>query len=99
MLTVLGGLAEFERELIRARTGDRRLRAKARGVRFGRPAVLSAHQRQEAIQRLANGEAQADLARSYGVSQPTISRLRCTHVLPPNRAEPGGTGRNTVARP
>ena len=41
MLTVLGGLAEFERELIRARTGDGRVRAKARGVRFGRPAVPS----------------------------------------------------------
>src|SRR5260370_21789705 len=37
MLTVLGGLAEFERELIRARTDDGRKRAKARGVRFGRP--------------------------------------------------------------
>src|SRR5947208_11571826 len=35
MLTVLGGLAEFERELIRARTGDGRVRAKGRGVRFG----------------------------------------------------------------
>jgi DNA invertase Pin-like site-specific DNA recombinase len=34
MLTVLGGLAEFERELIRARTGEGRSRAKARGVRF-----------------------------------------------------------------
>jgi len=40
MPTVLGGLAEFERELIRARTGDGRDRAKARGVRFGRPAAL-----------------------------------------------------------
>jgi len=37
MLTILGGLAEFERELILARTGDGRKRAKARGVRFGRP--------------------------------------------------------------
>src|SRR6516225_5046952 len=37
MLTVLGGLAEFERELIRARTGEGRKRAKERGVRFGRP--------------------------------------------------------------
>jgi len=36
MLTVLGGLAEFERDLIRARTGDGRKRAKDRGVRFGR---------------------------------------------------------------
>jgi DNA invertase Pin-like site-specific DNA recombinase len=75
MLTVLGGLAEFERDLIRARTGDGRARAKARGVRFGRPTALTPHQRTEALQRLANGEAQAELARSYGVSQATISRL------------------------
>ena len=44
-------------------------------MRFGRPLKLTAHQRQEAIQRLAEGAAQADLARSYGVSQATISRL------------------------
>jgi DNA invertase Pin-like site-specific DNA recombinase len=75
MLTVLGGLAEFERELIRARTDDGRKRAKARGVKFGRPVKLTAHQRKEAIQRLAEGAVQADLARSYGVSQATISRL------------------------
>jgi hypothetical protein len=36
---------------------------------------LTAHQRAEAIQRLAEGATQADLARSYGVSQATISRL------------------------
>src|SRR5947209_17165542 len=75
MLTVLGGLAEFERELIRARTDDGRKRAKARGVKFGRPVKLTAHQRREAIQRLAEGAVQADLARTYGVSQATISRL------------------------
>jgi len=75
MLTVLGGLAEFERELIRARTGDGRARAKARGVRFGRPTALTPHQRAEALQRLANGEAQADVARTFDVSQATISRL------------------------
>ena len=75
MLTVLGGLAEFERELIRARTGDGRKRARDRGVKFGRPTALTAHQRSEAIQRLANGEAQADVARSFNVSQATISRL------------------------
>ena len=76
MLTVLGGLSEFERELIRARTGEGRKHAKARGVRFGRPAALTPHQRAEALQRLANGEVQADLARSYRVSQATISRLQ-----------------------
>ena len=75
MLTMLGGLAEFERELIRARTDDGRKRAKDRGVKFGRPQALTAHQRKEAIQRLAEGAVQADLARSYGVSQATISRL------------------------
>jgi DNA invertase Pin-like site-specific DNA recombinase len=76
MLTVLGGLAEFERELIRARTGDGRARAKVRGVRFGRPAALTPHQRAEALQRLANGDAQADVARTFNVSQATISRLQ-----------------------
>jgi DNA invertase Pin-like site-specific DNA recombinase len=75
LLAVLGGLAEFERELIMARTDDGRKRAQARGVRFGRPPALTTHQRQEALQRLANGEAQADVARSYDVSQATISRL------------------------
>jgi DNA invertase Pin-like site-specific DNA recombinase len=67
--------------------------AKARGVRFGRPPAglpreilvanqepaLTAHQRQEAIQRLAEGVTQADLARAYSVSQATKSRL---HPLP-----------------
>jgi DNA invertase Pin-like site-specific DNA recombinase len=76
MLTVLGGLAEFERELIRARTGEGRKRAQARGVRFGRPAALTSHQRHEALQGLANGEAQADVARSFNVSQATVSRLQ-----------------------
>jgi DNA invertase Pin-like site-specific DNA recombinase len=75
MLTILGGLAEFERALILARTGEGRKRAQARGVRFGRPPKLTAHQRQEALQRLAKGETQADIARTYGVSHVTIGRL------------------------
>jgi hypothetical protein len=44
MLTVLGGLAEFERELIRARTGEGRARAVANGVRLGRKPTLTHHQ-------------------------------------------------------
>jgi DNA invertase Pin-like site-specific DNA recombinase len=51
MWTVLGGLAEFERTLIKARTGEGRERAKGRGVRFGRPLKFSPHQRREAIQK------------------------------------------------
>jgi DNA invertase Pin-like site-specific DNA recombinase len=76
MLTVLGGLAEFERELIRARTGDGRKRARARGVHMGRPPKLTKHQRREALAALSDGTAsQADLARRFNVSQATISRL------------------------
>jgi len=51
MLTVLGGLAEFERDLIRARTSEGRERAKARGVKLGRKPKLTDHQRREAIRR------------------------------------------------
>jgi DNA invertase Pin-like site-specific DNA recombinase len=75
MLTVLGGLAEFERELIRARTGEGRARAKAAGVRFGRPAKLTPHQRREAIARRDAGEPLVDIARTFGVSHTTIGRL------------------------
>jgi DNA invertase Pin-like site-specific DNA recombinase len=75
MLTILGGLAEFGRELIRVRTGEGRARARARGVHMGRPPKLTAFQRREAIARRDAGEPVADLARSYGVSQSTISRL------------------------
>jgi DNA invertase Pin-like site-specific DNA recombinase len=75
MLTVLGGLAEFERELIRARTGEGRNRAKAAGVHMGRPAKLTLHQQKEAIARRDRGETLMDIARTYGVSHTTIMRL------------------------
>ena len=74
ILTVLGGLAEFERELIRARTGEGRARARARGVHMGRPVKLNAFQREEARQRRDAGETLVDIARTYGVSHMTIAR-------------------------
>ena len=81
MLTVLGGLAEFERSLIIARTGEGRKRAKDRGVRFGRPRKLTAHQRQEALARLTAGETQADIARTYAVDPTTIGRLQAAPAV------------------
>ncbi|MDQ0507554.1 recombinase family protein [Xanthobacter agilis] len=75
MLTVLGGLAEFERELIKARTGDRRTRAKARGVKFGRKSVLSADQRAYIAKLRAEGESVRHIARIMGVSAATIGRV------------------------
>jgi DNA invertase Pin-like site-specific DNA recombinase len=76
MLTVLGGLAEFERHLIRTRTGEGRARAIARGQKMGRPPKLTPHQQREVIKRRDRGEETlADLGRSYNVSSATISRL------------------------
>jgi DNA invertase Pin-like site-specific DNA recombinase len=75
-LTVLGGLAEFERDLIRARTGEGRARAKANGKHLGRPFKLTPHQKKEAIKRRdKGGESLAEIGRSYNVSAATISRL------------------------
>jgi DNA invertase Pin-like site-specific DNA recombinase len=76
MLTVLGGLAEFERELIRARTGEGRERAKKGGVRFGRPLKMTDHQRREALQRMDAGESVVDLARTFGVDRATLYRMQ-----------------------
>jgi DNA invertase Pin-like site-specific DNA recombinase len=76
MLTVLGGLAEFERDLIRSRTSEGRERARAKGVRFGRKPKLTGHQIREALGRREAGELLVDIARSYNVSHSTISRLR-----------------------
>ena len=78
MLAVLGGLAEFERELIKARTGEGRERAKAKGVRFGRPLKLSPHQRREALERLNAGDSVVDVANTYGVDRATLYRLQAT---------------------
>ena len=73
---MLGGLAEFERDLIRSRTGEGRERAKARGVKLGRKPKLTVHQRREALARREAGEPLTEIGRSYNVSHSTISRLR-----------------------
>jgi DNA invertase Pin-like site-specific DNA recombinase len=75
MVTVLGGLAEFERHLILARTDEGRRRAMAKGVEFGRKPKLTNHQRSEALARKQAGEALTQIAKSYNVSHMTISRL------------------------
>jgi DNA invertase Pin-like site-specific DNA recombinase len=65
----------FERDFIRARTSEGRERAKARGVKMGRPPKLTPHQQREALRRRDRGdETLADIARSYYVSPATISR-------------------------
>jgi DNA invertase Pin-like site-specific DNA recombinase len=75
MITVLGGLAEFERHLILSRTSEGRDRAKARGVKFGRKPKLTKHQRDQALARRQAGEPLTEIAKTYNVSHMTISRL------------------------
>ncbi len=75
MLTILGGLAEFERELIRSRTGEGRVRAKARGIKFGRKPKLSPDQQAYVARLRADGEGVRQIARIMGVSKATIGRI------------------------
>jgi DNA invertase Pin-like site-specific DNA recombinase len=76
MLTILGGFAEFERDIIRSRTQEGKNRARARGVAFGPKRKLTPHQVREALARREAGELVRDIARSYNVSHSTISRLK-----------------------
>ena len=75
ILTVLGGLAEFERSLIAERTGEGRERARREGRRLGRPPKLSAHQKALIAQWRTNGQDNAQIARALGVSRSTVSRV------------------------
>ena len=73
--TLLAAIAEFERELIKERSGEGRKRAQANGVKFGRKRKLSEFQRKEALKRRAVGETLAEIAKSYAVDISMISRL------------------------
>src|SRR5229473_953837 len=76
VLAMLGVAAKLERRRIAERAARGRADAKANGVKFGRKPKLTAHQQREARGRIEAGETQRSVARSYNVSQATISRLR-----------------------
>jgi DNA invertase Pin-like site-specific DNA recombinase len=78
ILTVMGGLAEFERKLIRQRCEEGIQRAKAKGKQFGRPRVLNIGQRRRIAERYAAGETMAALAADYGCGEATIWRALTT---------------------
>jgi len=75
VLAMLGVAAKLERRRIMERTARGRADAKAKGVKFGRKPILTQHQQKEARARVEAGEPQRSVARSYNVSQATISRL------------------------
>ena len=80
-MAMMSAMAEDERQRIIKRTHEGRQIAQAKGVRMGRKSKLSPHQQAEARERIAKGEATRDLARSYGVSISTISRLADKEIL------------------
>ena len=75
LITFLAGIAEFERSLILARTGEGRARAKAAGVKFGRKLKLDLHQRREVLERLRAGEPASVIAKTYRCDPTTILRI------------------------
>ena len=75
VLTVLGGLAEFERSLIAERTAEGRVRAMAAGRKMGRPSKLSKYQRSQVVKMRQQGMSNAEIGRLMGVSRSTISRV------------------------
>lgn len=76
ILTVLGGLAEFERSLIAERTAEGRDRARRAGRRLGRPPKLTQHQREAVLKMRREGQDNAEIARVLGVSRSTVSRIK-----------------------
>src|SRR5271166_6189311 len=75
IMTIFAGIAEFERDLIRERTGAGREAARKRGVRFGRPRKLSLDQEQLARRLVLEGKSASDIARTFNVHVATIYRL------------------------
>ncbi len=72
---MLGVAAKLHRKRIKENTARGRARAKANGVKFGRKPKLTPHQQREAAARVAAGEPQRSIARSFNVDQSTMARL------------------------
>jgi DNA invertase Pin-like site-specific DNA recombinase len=75
IFAILGVAAKLERRRILERTARGLADAREKGIKFGRKPKLTTHQQREARKRIEAGETQRSIARSYNVSQATISRL------------------------
>jgi DNA invertase Pin-like site-specific DNA recombinase len=74
VMAIMGGIAEFERSLIRKRCLEGIERAKRKGTKFGRPRSLDESERKRVADRYAAGETMAELAREYHCGEATIWR-------------------------
>ena len=73
---IFSALAEFERDLIRERTGAGRVAAKQRGVRFGRPEKMNEEQKLLAKRLLQEDKSVSEIAKTFNVHKATIYRLQ-----------------------
>lgn len=74
IMTVFGGIAEFERSLILTRTQEGREAALARGVPFGRPSKLRPDQKEVVCDLVKSGQSIVAVARAFNVHPATIYR-------------------------
>jgi DNA invertase Pin-like site-specific DNA recombinase len=72
VLTIMGALSEFERQMIKSRCAEGIARSRAKGTVFGRKHVLDHGQKQRIAERFASGETMAELAKDYNVAAGTI---------------------------
>lgn len=75
-MSVIGAIAQFERDLLIARTQAGLARARAEGRKLGRPFALHPDQRAAVAERLAAGESVSAIAEAFGTSRQTILRMR-----------------------
>ena len=74
VVTIMSGIAEFERKLILSRTEAGIAKAREQGKKFGRPFALDVGQKRKIAERYAAGETMARLAADYEVGEATIFR-------------------------
>jgi DNA invertase Pin-like site-specific DNA recombinase len=92
MLSVMGAVAQFERDLIRERQREGIDLAKRAGAYKGRKRKFSPERAAELSRRLAEGEEKASLAREFGVNRATVYRyLGWAALEAASRVKPGTT--------
>src|SRR5207344_3287560 len=81
MMTILAGVAEFEREIIRERTLSGVRAAKANGKVLGRP--MRVFRRDEVVRLREDGMSWRAIAKQLGVPVSTVvDAHKCTEILP-----------------
>ena len=91
MMQMVGAFAEFERAMVRERTSAGLAAARAEGRIGGRRKKLDDTKRREIAEAVMSGrKTAAQMARMFGLSPPTVSRIVAAHVVP-NVACVGGS--------